>query len=530
MWSVSSQGAKLRFIPHTEKGGRLSGRILTMKRFLYTLSLFLSRLASLFSHAGELHHARFARVHELSDILTDSLPTNSLLLGLNNFSSILHVRSTKERRELGNCLVVAPTRGGKGLLAVSQLLTWKHSVIVNDIKGDLFDQTAGYRRTLGKVYVVDPDGIGNRYDPLLTKRTEKDLLSAATHLLYRPDEGEGRIFTERATVMLTQLLLAAREEHAPPFPFVRQMVRLGLPGAAKQLFRISSELTTQFLEAELDEANFDDRFLLSSWGTLSVRMRFLLTDSVVRCLTGTDFTAKDVMCSEEPVTVYLRWPERDLLMLSPLVRLLWESLVNELIHTYDAAKGQSCRPVLLLIDEAGQAPIPNLQQYAATVAGRGISLWVAIQALSQLDGLYGRHKADTIRNNCDSKIFYRQASLETAEYVERSLGRRSGYAHSQTLHSGEETSESLGEQAVSLLTTQDINQLNHDEIIGWHSNRKPFRAHRMDWRAFPVLRQRRSIPPPPLLALPQLEESLPTSPWRRGKRWRLTPIDPDAIN
>ena len=141
----NAQGTNLRSLPDTEKGGRLSSRILTMKRFLYHLNLFLSRLVSFFSHSGELHHARFARVHELSDILTDSLPTDSLLLGLNNFSRILHVKSTQARRELGNCLVVAPTRGGKGLLAVSQLLTWKHSVIVNDIKGDLFDQTAGYR-------------------------------------------------------------------------------------------------------------------------------------------------------------------------------------------------------------------------------------------------------------------------------------------------------------------------------------------------------------------------------------------------
>jgi hypothetical protein len=80
------------------------------------------------------------------------------------------------------------------------------------------------------------------------------------------------------------------------------------------------------------------------------------------------------------------------------------------------------------------------------------------------------------------------------------------------------------------LTTQDINQLNHDEIIGWHSNRKPFRAYRMDWRAFPILKQRRAIAPPPLSALPQLEESLLPSPWRRGERRPLTPIDPDAIN
>src|SRR5213082_3635178 len=78
-----------------------------------------------------------------TDLLTDSLPSESLLLGISQFSRILHVKSTPQRRELGNCLIVAPTRAGKGLLAVSQLLTWKHSAVVFDIKGELFDQTAG---------------------------------------------------------------------------------------------------------------------------------------------------------------------------------------------------------------------------------------------------------------------------------------------------------------------------------------------------------------------------------------------------
>jgi len=416
------------------------------------------------------------------------------------------------------------------LLAVSQLLTWRHSVIVNDIKGELFDQTAGYRKTLGKVFVIDPNGVGHRYDPLLGKTTEKDLLSAATHLLHRPDEGEGRIFSERATVMLTQLFLAARQENAPLFPFVRQMVRAGLLGAAKRLFRISPDLTTQFLEAELEEANFDDRFLLSCWGTLTTRMRFLLTESVVRCLTGADFTPEEIMRGEKPVTVYLRWPEEDVLSLSPLIRLLWGSLIHGLLHTFDSAKGQNCRPVLLLVDEAANSPIPSLHQYAATVAGRGISLWVAIQDLSQLDGLYGKYKANTIRNNMDSTLYYRQSSQETAEYIERSLGNRSGYAHSKTTREGVATGESLGEQAVPLLTAQDINELGHDEIIGRHANRKPFRAKRMDWRAFPILRERRAIPPPTLSTLPAFSESLAPSPLRRGGRWPLSPIDPDEIN
>jgi type IV secretory pathway TraG/TraD family ATPase VirD4 len=114
---------------------------------------------------------------------------------------------------LGNVLVVAPTRGGKGLLATSQLLTWPHSVIVNDIKGDLFTQTAGYRSSLGKVYVIDPTGIGNWYDPLLGKETEDELLSSATHLLYKPDEGEGTIFTQRAIIMLTQRFCCKKAWH-----------------------------------------------------------------------------------------------------------------------------------------------------------------------------------------------------------------------------------------------------------------------------------------------------------------------------
>src|SRR5438874_4658429 len=132
-----------------------------METLLSHLHVCLSRIASFFSHEKILHQARFARVHELSDMLTPTLPTDSLLLGISNFSRILHVKSIKTRRELGNLLVVAPTRGGKGLLAVSQLLSFRHSVIVNDIKGELFDQTAGYRKTLGKVFVLDPNGVGH---------------------------------------------------------------------------------------------------------------------------------------------------------------------------------------------------------------------------------------------------------------------------------------------------------------------------------------------------------------------------------
>src|SRR5947209_685291 len=109
--------------------------------------------------AVALHRARFAKRHELSELLQKAPSPDGVLLGVRRdylfLKRFVSVRSTKTRREIGNTLIVAPTRAGKGLLATSQLLSWQHSVIVNDMKGELFAATAGYRSTLGNVYVID---------------------------------------------------------------------------------------------------------------------------------------------------------------------------------------------------------------------------------------------------------------------------------------------------------------------------------------------------------------------------------------
>jgi type IV secretory pathway TraG/TraD family ATPase VirD4 len=310
-----------------------------LKRLWVTCSVIGSSLATAFSHTDHLHQARFARVHELSRLFTTSLEdmTTRLLLGVGPHQQFVGVRGTTARPELGNCLVVAPTRGGKGFLAVSQLLTWRESAIVNDIKGDLYRQTAGYRNTLGPVFVIDPTGFGNRYDPLHGRMTEDQLYASAHHLLYQAHEGEAEVFTLRAMVMLTLMLYAARREGIAPFPYIRLLDRLGPEGTAARLNAISPKLSQQFLHQDFQTANFDNRFLLSCWGTMSVRLRPLLTETVIRSISGSDFTAGELMTGKRPITVYLRVPERELQALAPLVRLLFASFIDTLITTYDEA-------------------------------------------------------------------------------------------------------------------------------------------------------------------------------------------------
>jgi type IV secretion system protein VirD4 len=444
------------------------------------------------------------------------------------FKRFVAVRPTAKRREIGNTLIVAPTRGGKGLLAISQLLSWKHSVIVNDIKGELFAATAGYRATLGKVYVIDPTGVGHCYNPLFEKKTEDDLLSAASHLLYQADEGEGRIFTQRATVMLAQLFAAAKLEGVAALPYVRHIIRLGLSACAGRLHAVSPELATRFLDVEYKDTNFTDRFLLSAWGTLTARMQPLLTEMVVRCFTHSDFTPEEMLQGERPVTIYLRWKEQKLLALAPLVRLLWGTLIDELLTIYDESQGEGCKPVLLLIDEAGRTAIPALADHATTVVGRGIYLWVAVQSLSQLEAVYGRARAQVLKDNMDTHLYYPPNDLQTAKHLEHWLGDTSAYAHSTTEKDGEETSEGLSERAIPLLTAQEIMQQKDEDIICFHRRLPPCKLKRMDFRQHPILKQKYNLPVPQLPTLPQIAD-LPTE-IAQTFRFPNGYIDPDMQN
>jgi type IV secretory pathway TraG/TraD family ATPase VirD4 len=104
----------------------------------------------------------------------------------------------------------------------------------------------------------------------------------------------------------------------------------------------------------------------------------------------------------------------------------------------------------------------------------------------------------------ESQIYYRPSNQETAEYLERCLGKTSEFAHSQTVRDGTKTSQGLSEQGVPLLTAGEIKMMRDEDIIGFHRRLPPFQAKRMDWRKFPALRHRHNLAVPALPALPAL--------------------------
>src|SRR5437588_7150156 len=127
-----------------------------MRRFLSSVTILVSRLASLGGERGQLHHARFGLPHELAPLTGHTLDGEHLLLGRSPLGGIYRVSPSKQRPELGHLLVVAPPRSGKSMLATRQILTWPGSLIIVDIKGELYASTDGFRSTLALVYGLDP--------------------------------------------------------------------------------------------------------------------------------------------------------------------------------------------------------------------------------------------------------------------------------------------------------------------------------------------------------------------------------------
>jgi type IV secretion system protein VirD4 len=468
-----------------------------LKNFFYHTHILHSRLSHFFSSEKPgLSHERFALPHELIRLSHTKPDDFGLILGNDEYGRILQI-TTKTRKQLGNVLKVAPSQGGKSTDFKHQLIHWKGSAIVNDIKGELSRDTAQERAKFSAIHSIDLTGNGASFNPLQGKTEEHELYAMAKLLLHESrEDGSGIAFTEQAIEMLMLLFQVANRAGFPPFFFVSQIVRLGLNRAARQIHEIAPDIATQLLDGEyIPDKNYtDNKYLANSWELLKSRMYPLLTEAVVKTLTGSSFKIADLLTGKRPVTIYLQWSEQYLDSLKPLMKLMWGTFIDELKTAYKDltryAVPDGLHKILFLIDEGGVTPIPELYNHVSTVNGYGMSFVIGIQSLSQLD-MYGKSNAETILNNC-SIVIFKQKSFNTAKIVSEWLGGKSGFASSHTSH-GQQTSEGKQEREVPLLSAQEIRGMSKETLLIFtEESRFPIVARRM-----PEFKRSVKIPPPP---------------------------------
>src|SRR5882757_4631782 len=139
-------------------------------------------------------------------------------------------------------LLCAPTRSGKGAgIVIPNMLSWPESVVVNDLKGEVYKATSGFRARHQLVYLWDPfteTGSTDRFNPLAYVRPGLKRVGdalAIAHGIYPHNEKGGdteNFFNSQARNLFLGLFLLVQETPHLPLTIgelLRQSSGLGRP-------------------------------------------------------------------------------------------------------------------------------------------------------------------------------------------------------------------------------------------------------------------------------------------------------------
>ena len=440
-------------------------------------------------------------------------------------------------------MLSAPTRSGKGVgVVIPNLLNWPDSVVVLDIKGENYDVTAGYRSAHGQaVYAFSPfddDAHSHRWNPLTAVRT--DVLHRVGDLLaigqvFFPNDGGSNsseaFFNDQARNLFLGLGLLLLE--TPELPrTIGEMLRQSSGKGHSLKDHLSAVITHRRDEAHAlsDEcADALQRLLSNSENTLSSIVAtfnaplVIFADAVVDSATSADdFRLEDVR--RRRMSVYVRVPPNRLSNARPLLNLFFSQLVSlntQQLPSQDPSLKLQC---LLVNDEfAAMGRVGVISSAAAFLAGFNLRLLTVVQAMSQLDAVYGEKEARTFATNHGLQILYAPREQRDAEeysamlghFTERATSRGRSRSFSQHGHSSVSRNES--DQRRALLLPQEFKELGSERLVVILENCKPILGEKIRYHLEPVFRDR--LRPPP--TVPRMDMDLHLA--RTQHRWQFAP-------
>ncbi len=370
-------------------------------------------------------------------------------------------------------LTYAPTRSGKGVgLVIPTLLSWPHSALIADLKGELWELTAGWRQHHAKNQVLrfEPAAAQGtvRWNPLDevrlgTEHEVADVQNLAT-ILVDPD-GRGLESHWQKTsqallvgVMLHALYKALNGGTTTSLPAVDKM----LADPQRPIVELWKEMTTYghvngqvhpvvgaAARDMLDRPEEEAGSVLSSAKSYLALYRDPL---VAHNVSASEFRIRDLMHHPNPVSLYLVTKPNDKARLRPLIRVFVAMALRLLTDTIAfhretvppsgfmgllerlgvrsvspplTTKAAYRHRLLGMLDEfPSLGKLEIFQESLAFMAGYGLKFYLICQDINQLRSRESGYGADeAISSNCHIQNAFPPNRLETAEHLSRLTGQ-----------------------------------------------------------------------------------------------------------
>ena len=335
-------------------------------------------------------------------------------------------------------VLAAPTRSGKGVgVVIPNLLDYRESAVVLDIKQENFDLTSGWRASIGhEIHLFNPfaeDRRTRRWNPLTYVSDDPAFrvsdLQAIAAMLYPDGDDKDRFWigqARNAFLAFTLYLFERRHAMGGARPTFGAVLRLVSGDGSELRPHLQSLAAAPFLGAQARTAfagllSQADVTFASIIGTFREPLNPWLNPVLDAATSGDDFDLRDLR--RRRMTIYVGIQPDKLAESRLIVNLFFSQLINvntSVLPQNDASLRHQC---LLLMDEfTAIGRVDIIARSVAYMAGYNLRLLPIVQSMAQLDAVYGKELSRTILTNHALQIVYAPREQQDANDYSEMLG------------------------------------------------------------------------------------------------------------
>lgn len=394
-------------------------------------------------------------------------------------------------------LVIGATGSGKTqtviLPQVHSLAKARESMIITDPKGEIYEKTSNMLRARGYQILLlnfrDPQN-GNAWNPMslpykMYKTGKQDkaielLDDLALNILYDDSNKNADPFWEKTSADYFSGVALGLFEDAKPEEININSISLATT-VGEEKFGGSTYIKEYFAGKDPASAaaiNASSTIMApteTKGSILSVFKQkvklFASRDNLSEMLSYSDVDLESI--GERPTAVFIVIQDEKKTYHS-LVTILLKQIYETLISVAQRHGGKLPVRTNFLLDEfANMPPLKDVTTMITAARSRGIRFTMIIQNFAQLDSVYGKEDAETIRGNCGNTIYLITTELKALEEISKMCGEVKSKKDDKTA-------------STPLVTVSDLQRMKQFEVIILRMRKQPFKTKftpyfKLDW-------------------------------------------------
>jgi type IV secretion system protein VirD4 len=441
-----------------------------------------------------------------------------------------------------HALMIAPTGRGKGVgFVIPNLLMFLGSIVVLDVKGELFRETSRRRLAMKDRVIrfapMDWSGRSHRYNPLqriyeLKNPDEQwmELDQTARLFLQSSESTEGLL--DGGIELFVACGMLAFEQGTPTLGAIYDLATAG--GDKRTAYKkLASRVNyPPARQSFTNLGSINDKTLTSYLSLLMTSgLRLWANPAVKRLTSRSDFSFRDIR--RKPHAIYFEVPPTEIKTVAALARLFFSDLIASL-ESHEPGPDEPGKVMIVLDEFHKLGKMTIVADSITTLRGYGGHLAIITQSVPQLEEIYGKNIRLALQAGGGVKVYFTPSDEVTVSEVSALLGKttRRVISKSRPLGMSPLRSRTVSERTeeAPLMSEDEVRRMNLADVIISLDGQMPIRAKRLVYHEDPVLSaiheaQAGELPYPPAIENPKAGQAAAADP---AVVEELTPAEGDA--